>query len=352
MNSCRMHSLRSILGVLGAGTLALSSACAGASPASTGSAGAPPVAATPGAPAACAPAAASEEALAVHNAYGAIEGTLVLPAGCGPRPVALIMAGSGPTDRDGDQPSLRARPYALLASALAAQGIGSLRYDKAGIAASAKAAPAESELRFEMGAADAALFVDRLRADPRVSKITIVGHSEGSLVAILAAARSPVDAYISLAGAGRPIAQVLREQLAKNLTDAALLAKANAILDSLAGGHTVADVPKELFALFRPSVQGYLISWMKHDPAADLAALVVPSVLVVQGSTDIQVPVADAQRLAASRPDAKLLVIDGMNHVLKAADASNASQQDAYTNPELPLVPELVRALVAAAGPN
>jgi pimeloyl-ACP methyl ester carboxylesterase len=331
--------------------LAVLSACAGAS---TASADAPPAAkganAAPGAAATCAAAAASEETLAVRNAYGAIEGTLVLPAGCGARPVALVVAGSGPTDRDGNQPTLRARPYALLASALAAQGIGSLRYDKAGIAASAKAAPAESDLRFEMGAADAALFVDRLRADPRVSKITIVGHSEGSLVAILAAARSPVDAYVSLAGAGRPSAQVLREQLAKNLTDAALLAKANTILDSLASGHTVADVPKELLALFRPSVQGYVISWMKHDPAADLAALAVPSVLVVQGSTDIQIAVADAQRLAASRPDAKLLVIDGMNHVLKAADASNASQRDAYTNPALPLVPELVSALVAAAG--
>jgi pimeloyl-ACP methyl ester carboxylesterase len=310
----------------------------------------PPPAAS--APAACDEQPASEELVTVHNAYGTLEGTLLLPAGCGPQPVALVIAGSGPTNRDGDQAGgLSARPYALLAQALAADGVGTLRYDKAGIGKSAKAAPAESEMRFEMGADDAALFVEALRADPRVGPITIVGHSEGSLVGMLAAARAPVDAYASVAGAGRPIAEVLREQLAKNLGDATLLAQANAILDSLAKGQTVADVPSALQALFRPSVQGYLISWMAYDPADEIARLGTRRLLVAQGTTDIQVDVEDARRLSAARPDAALLLVEGMNHVLKAADASSASQNAAYTDPSRPIVPELVTALASLASP-
>ena len=244
---------------------------------------------------------------------------------------------------------LAAQPYRLLAAALAARGVGSLRYDKAGIAASAHAAPSESAMRFEMGADDAALLVTQLRANPRVGKITVIGHSEGSLLGMLAAERAPVDAFVSLAGAGRPIADILREQLAKGVKDPALLAKANAIIASLAGGKTVGDVPNELAAIFRPSVQPYLISWMKYDPATELARINASLVLVAHGTTDIQVPISDAQRLAAARPSAKLLVIQGMNHVLKAADSSNAAQQDAFAIPSLPVVPELVAALVETA---
>lgn len=329
MNTCMMHHVRTFVG-------------AGVAPGAGASPGTEPTCATP--------AAAVEETFTAHNTFGTLEGTLVLPAACGPRPVALIIAGSGPTDRNGNQaPMLAAQPYRLLAAALAARGVGSLRYDKAGIAASAHAAPSESAMRFEMGADDAALLVMQLRADPRVGKLTIIGHSEGSLVGMLAAERAPVDAFVSLAGAGRPIADILREQLAKGVKDPALLAKANAIIGSLAGGHTVGDVPNELAAIFRPSVQPYLISWMKYDPATELARLSAASVLVAHGTTDIQVPISDAQRLAAARPSAKLLVIQGMNHVLKAADSSNAAQQDAYTNPSLPVVPELVAALVETA---
>lgn len=348
MKTCMLHTICG--GAVGVGLLVALSGCAGTPGTSaSGDAVAPARSAGSAADPACAPAPAVEEAFTARNRFGAIEGTLVLPAACGPRPVALIIAGSGPTDRNGNQATLTAQPYRLLASALAARGVGSLRYDKAGIAASAHAAPSESDLRFEMGADDAALLVTKLRADPRVGAVTIIGHSEGSLVGMLAAERVPVDGFVSLAGAGRPIAEILREQLVKAVKDPTLLAKANAIIASLVAGNTVSDVPKELAALFRPSVQPYLISWMKYAPAIEVARIATPSVLIAHGSTDIQVPITDAQRLAAARPSATLLVIEGMNHVLKAADTSNASQQDAYTNPSLPVVPELVTALAITA---
>jgi uncharacterized protein len=354
MNTCMMQQYRALIG---AGLLMVVSGCA-ASTANTADGArsreraAPARGDSPATEPTCAtPSAAVEETFTVRNAFGTIEGTLVLPAACGPRPVALIIAGSGPTDRDGNQaPMLVAQPYRLLATALAARGVGTLRYDKAGLVGPSRhAAPSESAMRFEMGADDAALLVTHLRADPRIGKITIIGHSEGSLVGMLAAERAPVDAFVSLAGAGRPIADILREQLAKGVKDPALLARANAIIASLAAGNTSGDVPSELAAVFRPSVQPYLISWMKYDPATELARIDAAPVLVVHGTTDIQVPVSDAQRLAAARPTAKLLVIQGMNHVLKSADSSQDAQKDAYTNPALPIVPELVTALVETA---
>lgn len=302
-------------------------------------------------PTTCKPTPEVSEDVTVKNAVGRLRGTLVLPEGCGPHTVALIVAGSGPTDRDGDQSSIHARPYRLLAEALATSGIGSLRYDKAGVGASKGAIFSEATLRFEMGADDAALFVEALRADERVGRVIMVGHSEGSLVGMLAAQRASVDGFVSLAGAGRPAGDVLREQLGKNLRDPELQATAFSILSSLEQGERVDDVPSELNALFRPSVQGYLISWLKYDPAEVLRTLSVDDILLVQGTTDIQVPVGDAERLAAARSDARLLVIEGMNHVLKKANMSSQSQQDAYTNPELPLVPMLVRELSAFMKP-
>ncbi len=319
--------------------LALASAC--------GNTDADPIADPP----ATCPSEGISEDVAVTNASGALHGTLTLPAGCGPVPAVLIIAGSGPTDRDGNGgAALQTDTYRLLAEGLSARGVAALRYDKAGVAASRAAAPAtEDALRFAMGADDAALFLRQLRADERVSQVVIAGHSEGALIGILAAESVPVDGYASLAGGGRPLAAILREQLGKQLTGP-LLAQAEAIVTQLEAGNTV-DLPAsaaELGALFRPSVQPYLISWMAYDPAQELADLQAPA-LIVQGTTDIQVDVVDAQLLSEARADADLLIIDGMSHTLKAASLDAAEQQRAYTDPSLPVVAELIERIAALA---
>src|SRR5262249_675265 len=149
----------------------------------------------------------------------------------------------------------------------------------------------------------------------------LAGHSEGSLIAMLVAKKVKVDGFASLAGAGRPMGVVLREQLARNVKDPELLATANDILAKLEHGETVADVPDALAGIFRPSVQPYMISWLKFDPAKEIVGLSGP-IAIIQGTTDIQVSVVDAQSLAAARPDATLTLIDGMNHVLKEATSS------------------------------
>jgi hypothetical protein len=287
----------------------------------------------------------TSDTLTLTTPTGSLAGTLLVPSGKGPFPLVVFIAGSGPTDRDGNSPLLPGKNNAtmMLAEGLANNGIASLRYDKRGVGASRTAVAREDDMRFPMGADDAVAWVNKLRADPRFSTITIGGHSEGSLLGMLAAQHAPIDGYVSIAGAGRAADKVLREQLSKQLPPP-LLAEANAALDTLVAGHMVAAPPQALALLFRPSVQPYMISWLNVDPQAEIAKLTIP-VLIIQGSFDMQVSVSDAQLLAKAQPKAKLDVIDGMNHVFKKVASDAATQQKSYTDPTLPVAPELVDAV-------
>ena len=273
---------------------------------------------------------------------GILRGTLEAPTTPGPWPAVLFISGSGPTDRDGNSPLLAGRNNSIryLADALAARGIASVRYDKRGIAASNGFAVREADLRFDDYVGDAAAWIRALKADRRFRSVTVVGHSEGSLVGMLAAPMAGADAFVSIAGAGRPIARVLHEQLAPQLPPD-LLRQADSIMARLGRGERVDSVPPKLWMLYRQSVQGYLISWMRHDPARDVAALKIP-VLIAQGTTDIQVDTLDARLLAAADPAARLLLIPGMNHVLKMVPADRAAQVASYGDPALPVAPALV----------
>jgi alpha-beta hydrolase superfamily lysophospholipase len=277
----------------------------------------------------------AEEAVQLRMESGTLHGTLALPSDAPPFPVVIIIAGSGATDRDGNQPQLKNDSLKLLAQALAAEGIASLRYDKRGVGESAAAGAKEEQLRFELYVGDAVRWVGTLREDSRFSRVGLIGHSEGSLIGMIAAKQTKIDAFVSIAGLGRAAPAVLRSQLSAQLPKN-LRAKFEKILDELTAGRVVADAPGDLAFLFRPSLQPYLISWFKYDPTREIAALDVP-VLIVQGTTDLQVGVDDAQRLAAAKPGAKLALIDNMNHVLKRA-VTPAEQQTAYTDPSLPIV--------------
>ena len=272
--------------------------------------------------------------LKVGKLYGVVD----LPDGAGPFPIVVSIAGSGPTDRDGNQPQMKNDSLKLLGQGLASKGIAVLRYDRRGIGESWKTAPKEEDLTIDMLADDVVEWIKLLRKDKRFSRVGIIGHSEGALVGTLAAGRAPADAFVSLAGVGREIHVVLREQLAKNLSKD-LRQKSDKILDELVAGRTVADPPKELAALFRPSVQPFLISKFKYSPAKELAKLTIP-VLIVQGTTDLQTMVKDAKVLAAAKKDANLVIIEGMNHTLRKA-STDAEQKKAYFDTSLPLAPML-----------
>jgi pimeloyl-ACP methyl ester carboxylesterase len=291
------------------------------------------------------PAIAGDMEVQIDGGLAPLKGSLLVPDGNGPVPTVLILPGSGPTDRNGNAPNgLNTDAYRLVAAELAKQGIASLRIDKRGVAASTKAVAKEEDLRFETYIDDTVAWIAFLKQQKRVAKIVVLGHSEGALIGSVAAQRSNVEGFISFAGPGFRAGEILRRQLGSQLTGD-LKIKAYAVIAELEAGRAVENPPPELAALFRRSVQPYLISWFKYDPAAEIAKLEMP-VLIVQGTTDIQVGIDDAKALAAAKPGASLTIIEGMNHILRAAPADRAANIATYSNPTLPLKPELMPALI------
>ena len=276
----------------------------------------------------------------LHTQTGDIEGTLTIPLAAERMPVALIIAGSGPTDRDGNGPLIKTDTYKQLAHALSLHKIAALRYDKRGVGKSMAAMKSEKELRFDDYVQDAREWIAWMRQDKRFTGIILIGHSEGSLVGMLAA-QEGVDRFISLAGAGFSADSILKQQLG---AQPLLRERSFSIIDSLKAGLTVTQVPPVLFTVFRPSVQPYMISWFKYDPAMIIARLNIP-VLILQGTNDLQINVADAERLHAANAKSELVILDGVNHVLKKV-ADMAENQRSYRDPALLLDERLVNAIV------
>jgi len=269
-----------------------------------------------------------------------LSGTLI---DAGPNtPAALIIAGSGPTDRNGNSPlGITASTYRLLAEGLADRGITTLRYDKRGIAASAPAAISEADLRFGKMAEDARAWAGLLREQSGQDCVWLIGHSEGALVAESVVAEDPtgICGLVLVSGAGRPAAVVLHEQLRAG-TPEPYLSQALAVIDELDANRAV-DCPALLASLCRTSVQPYMMSWLDMDPVALARAQSLPT-MVLQGTTDIQTSVADAQALAMARPDIELVLLDGVNHLLKSAPMDRAANLATYSNPDLPLADGVV----------
>lgn len=278
---------------------------------------------------------------------GSLQGTLFTPAGIRKPAVALIIAGSGPTDRDGNSRMLSGKNNSLLqlADSLAHHGIASLRYDKRGIAKSQVKGLKEENMRFSDGVDDVIAWIKWLKKNG-YKKVFIVGHSEGSLVGMAAASQQKVKGFVSIAGSGRRIDLVLKEQIQAGTGPDSIKQLAAHYLDTLRVGQRIAKPNPLLFSIFRPSVQPYMISWIQYDPATLFASLSCKT-LVIQGTKDIQISETDAQLLHKANPRSSLVMIENMNHVFKAVKGdSKAENLKAYTDPSLPLMGELVQALV------
>lgn len=277
---------------------------------------------------------------------GTMSGQLEIPQGDGPFPLMVVIAGSGPTDRNGNSIALPGKNNSLkmLAEDLAVNGVATIRYDKRGVGKNASLAGKEEDLRFDQYIDDAAAWVQFAKNDKRFSKIGIIGHSEGSLIGMVASQKVDTDVFISIAGAGRPIDQILLEQLKAQLP-ANLMEESTDILEKLKQGEQVKTISQELQSVFRSSVQPYMISWLKYDPAEQLQKLNGP-VLIVNGNLDIQVPVKDAELLHQTKKDSEILIVDKMNHILKEAPADREGNIATYSNPNLPLANGLVDGIV------
>lgn len=264
-------------------------------------------------------------------------------------PVLLIIPGSGATDRDGNNPQgVAAAPYRLLAEALAQHGISSARVDKRGTFGSFRAGDANN-VRVRDYVTDIRAWIDTLRLRTAAACIWVTGHSEGVLMSLAAAAQNSegVCGVILISGAGRRLSDVLREQLRASPQFAAHLDRALPAVAELEAGRRVdtAGMAPMLLQLFAPPIQDYLIDNFAHDPAA-LAARVRVPILIVQGLRDLQTTEADARRLAAANPAARLMLLPDVNHVLKMVTSDDrAANVATYADPALPIAPAVVEAI-------
>lgn len=261
--------------------------------------------------------------------------------------LAIIIAGSGPTDREGNSTiSPPTNEYKMLAHSLDSQGIASFRFDKRGIGKSVPAHFGEIKLNFEDYVNDAVTIYKYLRDTLGFKEIFFVGHSEGSLVGMLAAEKVKPAGYISVAGAGRPIDEVLEEQLAQMSYPDSIKEQIPQIFNLLKEGKTVKNIPKELDVLFRPSIQPYLISWLKYSPEKEIGKLKCP-VLIIQGTCDIQVKMMDAENLHKGNQKSVFDSIPQMSHTLKNAGKDCVDQRKTYTSADMPIDQKLVHDIAA-----
>jgi alpha-beta hydrolase superfamily lysophospholipase len=268
-------------------------------------------------------------------------GSLLRPLNKSNYPAVLILPEAG-ADRNGNSADQEIKPdtYRELAQALAAKGIASVRIDKRGVGASAKAIAREDDLRFDTYVDDAVTWIKFLQAQPHVGCLAVFGHSESALVAALAARKAKVCAIIEASGASRPAAAVLAGQL-KTAFDAGRLTKddydqANRILNQLTAGKTVDNPPAKLAPLFRPSVQPYLMSWLNLNPV-DALKTNTP-VLILQGSGDLEMSDDDPRRLSTSPKFVKVVMLAGADHELKLKPAAGAKTVIGEARPLSPQV--------------
>lgn len=288
-----------------------------------------------------------EEFITLETATGHIYGTITHPTGDEYEKIALIIADSGPTDRDGNSPMLAGKNDCLkmLAEALAEQGIASVRYDKRGVAESLSAGPHEIDLRIEHYIQDTVEWTQMLTRDYGYAQVSLIGHGEGALISALAAQQYPVKSLISIAGTSEKASAVLRRQLYGHLP--ADLVQANeSILSVLESGILVEDIPPALDILYRRSIQPYMISWFHYSPTQEYSQLSIPC-CIIQGDSDMQIPVDDSFELLNASSRAELKIIAGMNHVMKSVPQSISKQMASYRDPSLPIMHEAITAMTS-----
>ncbi len=257
----------------------------------------------------------------------------------------LIIAGSGATDRDGNNPMMESNAYKFLVEHLAKRGVSSLRYDKLGIAASASKDLKESDLLFIDNVDVAEQAYKALEKQKGVKRIVIIGHSEGSTIGMILAQRVKAYKYVSLAGPGYPANEILNTQFKASIPAGPLQDVALSYLDSLAMGKSLTGVNPMLASFFRPSMMDYLIDWFKYDPCKEIAKLKIP-VLVIQGDNDVQVSNDNAEVLAKANAGAKKVLVKDVNHILKIAPRGRAENIAVYSSPEKDIAEDMRKALV------
>ena len=279
-----------------------------------------------------------EQDLAINNF---VEGTLITPKDFDNKNLAIIIGGSGPTDRNGNQNFLKNNSLKKLATALSQQGIASFRYDKR-IVKQIHQGRVDKNIMFDDFVTDAISVVKHFKNNGKYKKIYIIGHSQGSLVGILAS-KNNVDGIISIAGAGKSIDSVLIDQIEK--TAPMFAEDSKRVLSIMRNGKTTNDYPPALASIFNKDIQLFMMNWMQYDPKEELRKLKIPS-LIINGTKDLQVSPDEAKALKEASLNGQLRIIENMNHVLFLIDGDDLENSKSYNESFREISPSLTNEIV------
>lgn len=252
-----------------------------------------------------------------------IEGTLLIPHGSETSPLVIFIAGSGPTDRDGNQPFMNNDMLKKMAIFLSNNGISTFRFDKR-IVKQIRTKTIDKTISFDDFVTDAKSVINFFKS--KYDTIIVAGHSQGSLVGLLALNQS-VDAFVSLAGAGKPIDQILEEQISKSAP--MFLEDSKRVLATLKAGETTKDYPLPLASIFNLEIQPFMSNWMQYDPAELMKNIEIPT-LIINGDKDLQVGVEEAQLLHNAAQNGQLLIVENMNHLLVKIEGDDLENMKSY----------------------
>ena len=267
-----------------------------------------------------------------------IDGTLLTPDSNMPLPMAIIIGGSGPTDRNGNQQMMKNNSLKFLAEGLYEKNIASFRYDKRIVKQMKNKSIDEKNIHFGDFIDDAIAVLDYFKKEKRFSEIYVIGHSQGSLIGMVAA-QEEANGFISIAGAGQEIDDVIIDQLAQQAPG--LVDNARSSFDDLRANGVSYNYDPGLASIFRKELQPFIYSWMLYNPQEEIAKLQIP-VLIVNGDKDIQVQVTEAGLIKNAKPDAEYKVIPYMNHIFKKVEGNDLENSKTYNQYNLPVMPELI----------
>lgn len=281
----------------------------------------------------------TEEDLSITNW---VDGTLLLPNDVTKPSLAIIIAGSGPTNRNGNQNFLKNNSLKKLAEQLSENGIATFRYDKR-IVKQILRNNVDKNIMFDDFVSDASAVIDYFKEQGTYSKVYVIGHSQGSLVGMLSA-KDKADGFISLAGAGNNIGDVIIEQVEK--TASMYTEDTKRVVASLKEGKTTTDYPAALGAVFNADTQPFMINWMSYNPTDVIKTLEMP-ILIINGTKDLQVTEKEAELLKEANDKAELVIIENMNHVLFEIEGDDLENSKSYNESFRPISPQLITSITA-----
>ncbi|MAZ72979.1 MAG: alpha/beta hydrolase [Flavobacteriaceae bacterium] len=279
-----------------------------------------------------------------------IDGTILTPETETKSPLVILIADSGPTDRDGNQQMMTNNHLKFLAEGLYKEGIATFRYDKRIIKQMKDRTINEESIRFDDFIKDAKDVVAYFKRSNAFSKVYVLGHGQGATVGVIAA-QEGVDGFMSIAGYGRSVDDAIVAQLSEDAPG--LKDNARNAFDELEANGSTQNYSQGLASIFRPSLQSFIKSWMKYDPSVEVKKLDIP-VLIVVGDRDLQVLASEGEVLKNAKPDATFVLIKNMNHPLKEMKGTddNLVNQKSYNEPRRPVIPELIETIASFINNN